>query len=552
MSAALLVDLGSTYTKLLAVDLERQTILGRAAAPSTVATDVTLGLLTALDRLHRQLGGEPVYRYRLACSSAAGGLKMVVIGLVPDLTAEAARRAALGAGARVVGVFSHVLGQAEWDRMRQLEPDLVLLAGGTDGGERRTIVANAAGLAALRLGVPVVVAGNKSAADEVLATLQQAGQDARLAHNVMPEIGRLEVEPAREAIRRVFVERITEAKGIKRAEALLDGGVLMPTPTAVLAAARLLSAGVAGEPGLGDLLVVDVGGATTDVHSVASGVPTQGGVLPRGLPEPHAKRSVEGDLGLRHSAPGILAEVGAATLQALVAADAGHAHGAQPAGPGSAERVGPVGVEAEHLGAATHARASRDERQEPVGVEAVNLDAAVRALHAHVERLPTSASEWALDEGLAAAATRVAVRRHAGRLEEVYTPTAPVSVQYGKDLREVPTVVGTGGVLVYGPNPRKVLAEALFDPSDPLSLRPAAPTLFVDGAYCLYAIGLLAEVEPTVAFNVARSYLRRVDTPDPTRHAAATRTRLPASAAERPPESFPAPVNEPFAAAAAW
>lgn len=468
MSAALLVDLGSTYTKLLAVDLEREEILGRATGPSTVTTDVMIGLEVALEDLHRQLGSPPRYRYRLASSSAAGGLKMVVIGLVPDLTAEAARRAALGAGARVVGVFSHVLGQSEWDRLRRLQPDIVLLAGGTDGGERKTILANAAGLAALRLGVPVIVAGNRSAADAVLAALRGAGEDARATENVMPEIGRLNVDPAREAIRQVFIERITEAKGIKRAEAFVDGGVLMPTPTAVLSAARLLSEGAGGEEGLGDLLVVDIGGATTDVHSIAGGMPTQGGVLPKGLPEPHVTRTVEGDLGLRHNAPTILAEAG------------------------------------EHL------------LRQFVGGTGLDLHAATHELREDVERLPRTTADWALDEGLAAAATCLAVRRHAGRLEEVYTPMGTATVQYGKDLRAVPAVIGTGGVLVFGPHPRTVLAQALADPSDPLSLRPVSPALLVDDAYCLYALGLLGEVEPAIAVRLGRRHLRPVSTPAPT------------------------------------
>ena len=100
MSFALLIDFGSTYTKLRAVDLAGCTLAATAQGPSTVTTDVNLGLDAALEQLAERLGGLPRFRHRLASSSAAGGLRMVTVGLVRELTAEAARQAALGAGAR--------------------------------------------------------------------------------------------------------------------------------------------------------------------------------------------------------------------------------------------------------------------------------------------------------------------------------------------------------------------------------------------------------------------------------------------------------------------
>ena len=98
MSAALLIDFGSTYTKLRAVDLDRARLIGTGQGPSTVATDITVGLKAALQDLEQRIGELPAFRHRLASSSAAGGLRMVTVGLVRELTAEAARQAALGAG----------------------------------------------------------------------------------------------------------------------------------------------------------------------------------------------------------------------------------------------------------------------------------------------------------------------------------------------------------------------------------------------------------------------------------------------------------------------
>src|SRR5688572_4013560 len=307
MSAALLIDFGSTYTKLRAIDLERRVILGAGQGPSTVTTDITVGMKAALADLGQRLGGMPQFKYRLASSSAAGGLRMVTIGLVRELTAEAARQAALGAGARLIGAFAYRLTESDVSSITGLAPDIVLLAGGTDGGNSEVVLHNARKLAASALGCPIVYAGNRAAADEARTLL--AAKNLLVAANVMPEFNVLDIEPARAAIRQVFIDRIVHAKGIDRARAMFDH-VLMPTPAAVMEGARLLADGCARASGLGELMVVDPGGATTDVHSVAGGEPATPGVIPRGLPEPRVKRSVEGDLGMRHNATTIVEVAG--------------------------------------------------------------------------------------------------------------------------------------------------------------------------------------------------------------------------------------------------
>jgi uncharacterized protein (TIGR01319 family) len=462
MALALLIDFGSTFTKLTAVDLAGEAVVGTAQAPSTVATDIMVGLGQALARLETSL---PVsargYKHRLACSSAAGGLRMVAIGLVPELTAEAAKRAALGAGAKVVGVFAYELAEREWREVAALQPDLVLLAGGTDGGNAEVIVRNARRLAALPMGAPVVVAGNKSAAAEVQAILEAGRKTARVVENVMPELGQLNVDPARQAIREFFIERIILAKGIKRAEAFVDQ-ILMPTPAAVLNAAALLARGAEGEPGLGDLVVVDVGGATTDVHSVAAGQPTRAGVTLKGLPEPEVKRTVEGDLGIRWNAPTILAAAGPARFAPLTWAD------------------GPA------------------------------VEDSVRRLAAETDRLPEAPTEAALDVALARVATEIAVERHAGTLQQIFTPLGEAWVQYGKDLTAVGSLIGTGGIFAYGADPAAVLAGSLFDPANPTCLRPRAPACYIDKRYIMAAMGLLAEVAPGVALRALKRELVRV------------------------------------------
>jgi uncharacterized protein (TIGR01319 family) len=263
---ALLVDFGSTYTKITLVDLQVERIIGTAKAFTTVETNILQGLQQACTDLQARLGIDPLTAgHKVACSSAAGGLKMVAVGLVRELTVEAAKLAALGAGARVLEAFAHQLTTAEILRMESLKPDIILLAGGTDGGNRDVLVQNAKLLAKANLKVPIVAAGNKVAAEEVGEILRGAGLDCRIAENVMPELNKLNVEPARVTIREIFLEKIVSAKGLSQAEQLLDG-VLMPTPAAVLNGAILLAQGTPRESGIGELVLVDVGGATTDVH----------------------------------------------------------------------------------------------------------------------------------------------------------------------------------------------------------------------------------------------------------------------------------------------
>jgi uncharacterized protein (TIGR01319 family) len=455
MQAALLIDFGSTYTKLRAVDLDARRVLGSGQGPSTVDSDVTIGMKAALADLERRLGALPRFRHRLASSSAAGGLRMVTVGLVRELTAEAARRAALGAGARLVGTFAYRLTQQDIAAIDRLDPDILLLAGGTDGGNSAVILDNARRLGASRLACPVVYAGNRAAADEARAAL--AGKTVLVTENVMPEFNVLNIEPAREVIRRIFIERIVQAKGIDRARAEFDA-VLMPTPAAVMEGARLIADGVAGRGGLGDLLVVDPGGATTDVHSVCDGKPGED-VVAVGLPEPRVKRSVEGDLGMRHNAAAIAEAAGVAAL----AADAGI-----------------------------------DESQAGRLLEGLSRD---------VERLPQTAAEAAFDQALVRAAVRAAVDRHCGRLETVHTAHGPVTVQHGKNLSGVRAVIGTGGAVVASRDPAAVLGMALAEPAVPLSLRPRAPALLLDRHYLLYACGLLAAAAPQAALELALAHL---------------------------------------------
>jgi len=451
---ALLIDFGSTYTKLRAVDLAAGTIVAAGQGPSTVATDITIGMRSALDDLAGHMGGLPDFRHRLASSSAAGGLRMVTVGLVKELTAEAARRAALGAGARLVGSYAYRLTEADLAEIIALAPDVLLLSGGTDGGNSEVILHNARRLADSPLECPVIGAGNRNAADEIHNLFEAAGKPLALAGNVMPAFKELDINPAREAIRQVFINRIVQAKGIDRAAEMFDA-VLMPTPAAVMAGATLLSGGSSNRPGLGPLVVIDIGGATTDVHSIAAGTPADEGVIQYGLPEPYEKRTVEGDLGMRHNARTIVEAAGLARVA------------------------------------------------EDAGVVDATVQGWLARIDGNVEILPGDNGEQAVDHAMARAAVALAMKRHAGSIRIAHTATGPVSVQEGKDLTGVAVLIGTGGALAHAVDPAGILAAALAGDGDGTSLRPRAPAIFIDRNYLLYAAGLLAEVEPSAALALA-------------------------------------------------
>jgi uncharacterized protein (TIGR01319 family) len=451
---ALLIDFGSTYTKLRAVDLAAGAIAAAGQGPSTVTDDITVGMRAALDDLSAHMGGLPDFKHRLASSSAAGGLRMVTVGLVKELTAEAARQAALGAGAKLVGSYAYRLTKADLEGIVALAPDVLLLSGGTDGGNSEVILQNASLLAESPLDCPVIAAGNRNAADDIRALFEAADKPISVAGNVMPVFQELDIDPAREAIRQVFIDRIVHAKGIDRAAESFDA-VLMPTPAAVMAGAKLLSEGTATQPGLGPLVVIDIGGATTDVHSIAAGEPANEGVVQYGLPEPHEKRTVEGDLGMRHNARTIVETTG---LESIVA-------------------------DARVSGAAVEDWLARIED--------------------NVEILPGAKTDQAIERAMARAAIAIAMKRHAGSIRIAQTATGPVTVQQGKDLTRVAVLIGTGGVLAHAVDPAGILAAALGDDSDKTSLMPRAPAIHIDRDYLLYATGLLAEVEPDAAFAMA-------------------------------------------------
>jgi uncharacterized protein (TIGR01319 family) len=386
----------------------------------------------------------------LACSSAGGGLRIAVVGNEELVTAEAGRRVALSSGGKVVLVLSGGLDAAGLAELRAAEPDVVLLVGGTDGGNAEVLEGDAGFLSRVPWPGPVVVAGNVESQPRVAALLTGSGTPHVLADNVVPRIGVLAPGSARRAIREIFLSHVIGGKHLSsrtdsRGRTFTDM-IRGATPDVVLTGVELLARGLDEQhPGAGDVVVVDVGGATTDVHSVVELDPEDSGLAREVVATTPVTRTVEGDLGMRWSA--------ISTVEA----------------------------------------AGRDDL----------ADAAGRR-RAHPDLLPDSDAEREADLDIAAAAVRIALERHAGRSKVRVSTEGRVIERSGKDLRDVDLLVGSGGVLRHGgPDAvRRVLMPATGDALEGGWQLPRDPVVVVDRDYVLAAAGLLAEEHPVTAHRL--------------------------------------------------
>jgi uncharacterized protein (TIGR01319 family) len=283
------IDVGSTWTK-AALVLPDGALAGFAEHPTT-STDVLAGMDAAVRAVtaagRTGAGTEPEL---LACSSAGGGLRLAVVGTERLASVEAGHRVARSAGSRVVHVHAGPLEPADVRLLRSSRPGVVLLVGGSDGDDAAPLLHNAGRLARARVRFPVVLAGNAAARSEALAVLRSTGRTVVACDNVLPRPGELAPEPARAAVAELFARHVLGGRGPGVAPRFRRL-VRVVTPEAVgHAAARL--ARVHGARAL----VVDVGCATTDVHTA-----TPDACAPR-------HRTVEGDLGVRAAAGGVLVE----------------------------------------------------------------------------------------------------------------------------------------------------------------------------------------------------------------------------------------------------
>jgi uncharacterized protein (TIGR01319 family) len=462
---AVSIDIGSTWTKGALIDPEEPRLVARAAVPTT-QDGLGRGVAAVRAELERAAPGSAAECF--LSSSAKGGLRIGVVGLVPELTVQAARLAAASAGGKVVAVAGYKLARADLERFAAAACDIVLVAGGTDGGDESYVRHNLGALAAAALPdasgaeAAFVYAGNRALADEAAARLTAAGKRVIVVANLLPDLDRIDYAPCRRAIAELFLERIVEGRGLA-ALAAACRSPLRATPAAMFDLAALLADGRDGPA-----LIVDLGGATTDVYSGPEAA-SAAGTVRRGLVEPPVKRTVEGDLGLRVSARHALEA-------ALVWPPSGDSSSAE------------------------------------------ELAAWVAAVSAAPERLAASPAERRADARLATVCVGEALRRHAGRRRESYAPSGRVWLQTGKDLRGHRRLIGSGGYLAVYPGAdlvRSALAGAAAAPNgDPaaggeiLLPDPDGLAYFRDADYRLPLAANLALSYPEAAKALALAGLR--------------------------------------------
>ena len=446
----LVAEIGSTTTLVNAfagINTDEPRFIGQGQAPTSVLEgDVRIGLEGAVEDLKNRLGLDKIeYGEMLATSSAAGGLRMCVHGLVYDMTVKAAQTAALGAGAIVTMATAGKMSEYDIEDLVASRPNLILLAGGTDYGERETALYNAARIAETRLKAPVIYAGNVQNQRAVMDIFKKAGVSCTVTENVYPKLDKLNIEPARKIIHKVFEEHIIKAPGMEHIRDMVTGSI-MPTPGAVMEAVQLIYNEI------GDVVAVDIGGATTDVHSVTGGSEEIGILMTS--PEPFAKRTVEGDLGLYVNAKNLIERIGESALQ------------------------NELGIDME-------------------------------AVMANYLPIPKTEGQFKLTERLCREAGLVALERHAGALRYIYTPSGRKTVAEGKDLTAVKTIIGTGGALTRLPH-REQLLRALADCNATgmmLYPKPSKIRLLFDDDYIMASLGVMSKHYPEAALKLMKRSL---------------------------------------------
>ncbi|MDO4543719.1 MAG: GlmL-related ornithine degradation protein [Clostridia bacterium] len=435
---ALVAEIGSTTTVINAFDglnTDCPRFIAQGQAPTTVLDgDVRVGLKNAIEELKKALKTDSLeYGTMLASGSAAGGLKMSVHGLMHDMTVRAAKAAALGAGAIVVNATSGKLTAYDIEDIIRLKPNLLMIAGGTDFGERETAIYNLNLIAQSGIKTPVIYCGNVQNHAAVEEICKGQGIPLSITENVYPRLDCLNIDPVRKRIHEMFERHITQAPGMEHIREMVDGQIL-PTPGSVMLATELLYEEI------GDLCTVDIGGATTDVHSVTMGSPEIAQLMT--APEPMAKRTVEGDLGLFVNADNV------ANL---------------------------IGLE-------------RFERETGLA-------------YAHPPAIPVEDADIKTAERLCVEAGVTAVKRHCGQLRHLYTPQGRRTIAEGKDLSLVKYLIGTGGALTRLKNREALLRKIADCNENRMMLFPKEGELelLFDNDYIMASAGVLKKTFPEAA-----------------------------------------------------
>ena len=471
----LATDCGSTTTKAILIEKkgEEYQLIVRGEAPTTVEApveDVTAGVINAITEVEElagrkllndgvilkpQRGDEGVDIY-ISTSSAGGGLQMMVAGVVRNLTAESAERAALGAGAIVMDVIASNdkrLPHEKIERIRHLRPDMLLLSGGVDGGTTSHVVELAEIIAAARprprLGIayelPLIYAGNIDARESIEERLQDV-MALEMVDNLRPVLERENLMPTRHKIQDQFLEHVmAHAPGYRKLIDWTDAPI-MPTPGAVGEIIQTVSAQQNIE-----VVGVDIGGATTDVFSVFKN--REG--------EPIFNRTVSANLGMSYSVSNVLAEAGLENVLRWV----------------------------------------------PFDIEVGDLRNRIKNKMIRPTTIPQTLQELILEQAIAREALRLAFEQHKqlavelrGVQQQRTISEAFDQAESGQtlvDMLSLDMLVGSGGVLSHAPRRQQAMLM-MIDAFQPEGITHLA----VDSIFMMPQLGVLAQVNPEAATQV--------------------------------------------------
>jgi hypothetical protein len=453
------------------------------------------------------------FAVRLPCSSAKGGLKVATVSLVKEESGFAADLAALTAGAKLVGSYDSKLTEQQARAIYENDqPEIVLLAGGTDqGGDTETQLHNARMLAEAsrygtysEYGVPVVYAGNQDIRAQIENIFRHHDVDIRTTENVMPEINEFHIEVVNEAIRELFQTVIIRGKGFDVVEEYMDAP-FTPTPRAAFRGINLLGHGFGNEAGLGNILALDIGGATTDFYSnvqdnplyLFPGSDAQRKVKRTILKTPNVPlvyRRVEGKYGLSYNAENIK------ELQRFK----------------SGEMAGEM---ADYLAERLPDQFNPGEGQftqflsNGSGKPQVDLDGYLSWISSHPHKTPANGLENAANSFLAKEIMAAATGKHVGFVKETET----YFLQHGVNFfNQDVTVLLIGGTIYQACRDRKpgyqddltlIAQGALYNPQEESLLRPTGPVL-LDASYLVSVLGgLYGRVQPEQALRVMKREL---------------------------------------------
>lgn len=446
----LVAEIGSTTTIINAFDIHNcePTFLGRGVSNTTVETDVTKGLQLAIEDLSVNLGVNHIeYKEMFASSSAAGGLRMTVHGLVYEMTVRASKEAALNAGANIHLVTANKLTKRDLEKIISIKPNIILIAGGTDYGEKETALFNIQEVMNLNLDIPIIYSGNIENQEDIIKMFSDANKTKHLkiVENVYPRVDYLNILPLRKVIYETFEENIVHAKGMNHIFEMVNQKI-MPTPGSVMEASMIL------REDLGNIMTIDVGGATTDIHSIS--IPSD--EFKEYLEgEPLSKRTVEGDLGVFINHLNVLKLIKSSELLELL---------------------------------------NISEKQ-------------LNELLENFSYIPTTPLEQELVFQLTKKCTEIALDRHVGDLRRVFTSSGQKIIPEGKDLTQVQYVVLTGGALINLVHTEKIIED--YIKKNPTKLMPRnSVKILKDNDYIMASVGVLSLRYPEVALKLLKKSLR--------------------------------------------